>query len=131
MGVAAATEAADMRALAAARMGAGLLAATAALELAILAAATERGAITHLRYQADATAATGRDITSRGVRLEIRFIVLIRVRKVESLLGSLLGRQITPVAITSPEINPELIRAPVRVATGNTPGWPQNALQPR
>ena len=84
--------------------------ATVELELAMVLAAMAR-AIMHPESQRDATAATaatGKGITHREARLEGRFIVLARDRKVEPLPGSLLGRQSILVATTSHEINPLL-----------------------
>ena len=68
-------------------------------------------ATTHPESQRDATAATaatGKGTTHREARLEGRFIVLLRARKVRPLPSSLLGRQSILVATTSHEINPLL-----------------------
>ena len=51
---------------------------------------------------------TGKATTHREPRLERRFMVLVRDRKIEPLPGSLLVRQIILVATTSREINPAL-----------------------
>jgi hypothetical protein len=103
--------AADTRVSAAAPVQAELVGATVELELAVAVPAMAR-AITHPVSRQDATAATaamGKDPTHREVRLERRFIVLLRVRKAGLLPGSLLGRRATLGATTSREINPELV----------------------
>src|SRR5450759_1259418 len=101
MGVAVATETEDTRALAAdtpavppaAAISAGLVVATVESGLAMVLAPMARG-ITHPESQRDATAATaamGKGTTYREARLAGRFIVLLRVRKVGPLPGSLPG----------------------------------------
>jgi hypothetical protein len=78
--------------------------------LVVLAATA--GGSTHPEFQQDATAGTvvtGKGTTHRGARLEARFIVLARDHKVGPLPVSLLGRQITLVAITPREIDPALV----------------------
>jgi hypothetical protein len=100
--------AADTQVSVAAPVAPAWLAATPELESADQLACMPRGLI-HLESQPDdmATAGTGKGTTRREPRLEGRFIVLLRVRKVGPLPGSLLVRQITPVATTFREIDPE------------------------
>ena len=87
-----------------------LVAATVEPGLAVVVAAMARG-ITHPGSRRDITAATaamGKRAMHREARLDGRFMVLARDRKVEPLPSSLLGRQSILVATTSHEINPLL-----------------------
>jgi len=117
-GVAVVTEAADTRALAGDAL---VVSAAASVPVELLVATVEPGlvgpaaamarATTHPGSQRDATAPTAapdKGLMHREVRLERRFIVLLRVRKAGLLPGSLLSRQVVPVATMSREINPEL-----------------------
>src|SRR6478672_912220 len=68
-------------------------------------------AIIHPGSRQDATGATatmGKGTMHRETRLEGRFMVPARDRKIEPFPSSLLGRQSIPVATTSHEINPLL-----------------------
>jgi hypothetical protein len=116
MGVGVATEAAgvtqvsaaeDARVSVVAPVELAWLAATVEPALAALLAAMVEGS-THPESQRDGMAAMGKGTTHHEPRLEGRFIVLLRVRKVGLLRGSPLGRQNIRVAITSREINLEL-----------------------
>ena len=88
-----------------------LVAATVEPGLAVVVAAMARG-ITHPGSRRDITAATAamgkRALCTAKPRLDGRFMVLARDRKVEPLPSSLLGRQSILVATTSHEINPLL-----------------------
>jgi hypothetical protein len=91
------------------------------------------GGITHPEFRRDATAVTDKGTTHRERRLEARFMVPTRGRKVEPVPGSLLVRRIIPVATMSREINRELalpgnqtcspgiIRDPVAMFAGSAP----------
>ncbi len=118
-GVAVVTEAADTRASAgdmvavsaAASVRVELLVATVEPGLAGPAATMARGII-HPESQRDATAATAdmaKSTPHREARLEGRFTVPARDRKVELLPSSLLGRHAIPVAITFRKIDPGLV----------------------
>ena len=96
---------------AAAPVRAELVVATAVPGLVGLAAAMARG-ITHPESQRDATAATADMVkitTHRESRLEGRFMVLARDRKIELLPSSLRGRHAIPLAITFRQIDPGLV----------------------
>jgi hypothetical protein len=122
-----ASAAGDMRVSAEAPISAELVMALAEPGLAVLVAAMARG-ITHLESRRDATAATDKNTTQREARLEARFMVPARDRKVEPLPSSLLGRQVTRVATTSHEINP-LLALRANPASSNAPAQLQR-VQP-
>jgi hypothetical protein len=88
----------------------GLAVATVELESADPLAHMPRGSI-HLQSQRDDMADMadmGKGTTRREPRPEDRLMVQLRGRKIGPLSGSLLVRQITPVATTSREVSPEL-----------------------
>ena len=127
-----ASAAEDMQVSAAAPVRAELVVTTLDPGLAVLLAATERG-ITRPESQQGATAvtaATDKGTMHREARLEIRFIVLLRVRKAESLPGSSLGRQSIRAAITSHEISPGLA-LPIGILASNAPAQPQGVQRGR
>lgn len=100
----------DARGSAAAPVRAELVAAIVEPGLADLAAAMARG-LTRPEFQLGATAAIAalaNGTTRRKARVEARFIVPARDRKVGPRPGSLLGRQGILVATMSREINPAL-----------------------
>lgn len=100
-------EAMQVSAAADAEVSAEPLAATVELGLAEESVLLPRD-LTHPESQPDGMAGTDRSITHREARLERRFIVLARDRKVERLPGSMRGRHGIPVAITLHKIDPAL-----------------------
>ena len=101
----------DTQVSAGAPVRAELVVVTPAAGLVGLAAAMPRG-ITLPESQQAATAATAdmrKSTTHRDPRLEARYIVLARDRKVEPLPSNLLGRHAIPVAITFRKIDPGLV----------------------
>jgi hypothetical protein len=84
------------------------LAATVELESAEELVPLPRDRI-RLGFQPDGMAATGKDTTHPERRSVDTISVLLRVRKIEPLPGSLLGRHAIPVAITFRQIDPGLV----------------------